>query len=245
MAKRWSIESDKNFSGLKQTNNLLLPSNSRTVTHIVLPNQLHHFASNEDFLNNSRQISPLNAKSKFARNDRKLAPKTTIDALNKRKMEANNFFKDSKLLSPSVIQSTDKKSSINELEPIDVKSLRKSHFNHEDVNVFKISDDKVKNEPKYSEILSKIFDSCLFQCLVTTFIFYALFGMDIKFLCFDLKDDLGFDILTILALSTFTFEIFLNIIVKKQYMFSYFFWLDTFSTITLIMDLSLINELIL
>lgn len=51
------------------------------------------------------------------------------------------------------------------------------------------------------------------------------------------KDDLYFDIVTITALVSFTIEITMSVMAKPGYVFSFFFWLDIMSTLSLIMDI--------
>lgn len=49
--------------------------------------------------------------------------------------------------------------------------------------------------------------------------------------------DIVFDVITIFALIVFTIEIILNMISKPGYPWSFFFWLDFISTISLIIDI--------
>jgi len=42
----------------------------------------------------------------------------------------------------------------------------------------------------------------------------------------------------------FTIEIILSVIVKKGYTFSFFFWLDILSTISLILDINMVSNAI-
>ena len=49
--------------------------------------------------------------------------------------------------------------------------------------------------------------------------------------------DIGFDVVTIICLFFFTVEIVLAIIVKEDYIWSFFFFLDAISTISLIFDI--------
>ena len=56
--------------------------------------------------------------------------------------------------------------------------------------------------------------------------------------------DIVFDIGTIIAMITFLLEISLNLYVDHNYLFSFYFWLDSISTITLFLDITFIHDLI-
>ena len=49
--------------------------------------------------------------------------------------------------------------------------------------------------------------------------------------------DIFFDVLTIISLVVFAVEIIMSWIVKDDYKFSFFFWLDVISTLSLILDI--------
>jgi len=65
---------------------------------------------------------------------------------------------------------------------------------------------------------------------------YALFADDIRVLATRESADIGFDVITLICLFTFSLEIALSIIVRDGYAFSFFFWLDLVSTVSLILD---------
>lgn len=67
--------------------------------------------------------------------------------------------------------------------------------------------------------------------------FYALFGDDIRILATDSSSDPIFYSFTIAAMTFYTAEIILSCISKPDYLWSFYFWLDTVSTITMIMDI--------
>ena len=247
---------DKSFMllcpiNLNQTQNLIIPP---VPPHLVrlsktynqIPNsikKIDRLSSNDDLMIESTPHNP-----QFER--KTIAAKTTIES--KIQQEAQNFFRDSKFLGPNKILNFEEKSAnsngsrrVSQLIPDNAANnkYRKSHFNKEGINVFKVSDEKKKN--KKIICLEKFLESAIFQILITTLIIYALFGTDIKFLCFNKDKDLSFDILTLISLIVFTLEIIISIVVKKDYLFSFFFWLDVFSTMTLILDLSWVDEALL
>lgn len=60
----------------------------------------------------------------------------------------------------------------------------------------------------------------------------------------DVNGDIYFDIITIICLATFSFEIIITIIVKDGYLWSFFFFLDVISTVSLLLDINILtNEL--
>ncbi len=77
-----------------------------------------------------------------------------------------------------------------------------------------------------------------FQIIVNSFTLYALFSDDSRILFFREKSDSVFDVLTIIALLSFSFEIVASSLVKKDYFNSFFFWLDLVSTLSLLFDIS-------
>ena len=71
---------------------------------------------------------------------------------------------------------------------------------------------------------------------------YSLFCDDIRLLAFTLKDDPTFTVLTSIALCLFTIEISLGAIGSDGYAYSFFFWLDIVSTVSLITDIQPIMD---
>lgn len=57
--------------------------------------------------------------------------------------------------------------------------------------------------------------------------------------------DLGFDIVSLITISMFSIEIILSIIYKKDYICSFFFWLDLLSTLSMVLDVNLISNAML
>lgn len=53
--------------------------------------------------------------------------------------------------------------------------------------------------------------------------------------------DTYFDVFTIIALVTFFAEIVMAVLSKEDYLFGFFFWLDTISTISLILDIQSVS----
>lgn len=106
---------------------------------------------------------------------------------------------------------------------------------------------KVKDEVKTKKLLmvENFLESKMFQVPVTLLTIYALFFGDIKYLISTKSSDDIFDAMTFICMAVFTMEIILSTIAKKNYTFSFFFWLDIISTATLIFDLSMVSTKIL
>lgn len=78
-----------------------------------------------------------------------------------------------------------------------------------------------------------------FSLWVGIFTIYALFGDDFRVMSTTQYADIYFDVFTLIALASFTVEITFTIISDKKYLWSFFFWLDLISTISLILDLQM------
>jgi len=225
---------------------------SKSFNHINLPisnfgkfNKVPKFASNDNELNLETNLA-LTKNNHFER--KSILAKTMIPGGGKEKVrliESNNFVRDSVKFLPGskgTLLSDDLNDSRRNSQ-INPALHRKSHFNKEEVNVFKVAEGKKKNQK--IERLENFIDSNLFQLLITSLIMYALFGTDLNFYFFTKEQDFVFDILTFISLGVFTLEIVLSIISKKSYLFSFFFWLDLLSTLTLVLDLSWVDQAIL
>jgi hypothetical protein len=73
----------------------------------------------------------------------------------------------------------------------------------------------------------------------------ALFSNDIQAAWLPKYVDNAFDILQTLLLFFFSLEILLTCIANREYINSFFFWLDVISTLSLIQDISFIFDRIL
>ena len=67
---------------------------------------------------------------------------------------------------------------------------------------------------------------------------FALFGYDFRLAFFSKGSDDAFSYLTAIIIGIFTVEITLNAISEDKYINSFYFWLDTLSTISLLLDIS-------
>lgn len=79
---------------------------------------------------------------------------------------------------------------------------------------------------------------------VTIITVYALFGDDIRVIATNKHADPYFDAATIFSIVIFVAEICLSVIARSGYLFSFFFWLDIISTVSLFLDITTINKVI-
>jgi len=86
-----------------------------------------------------------------------------------------------------------------------------------------------------------IVDNAAFSVLAFALTIYALTGDDIRLLFYSLEHDQIFDIFVLTCLVIFSLEILLACLGKDDYIFGFFFWLDVVSTVTLILDLSMVR----
>eukprot|EP00929_Paragymnodinium_shiwhaense_P045546 TRINITY_DN2325_c0_g4_i1.p1 TRINITY_DN2325_c0_g4~~TRINITY_DN2325_c0_g4_i1.p1 ORF type:complete len:1012 (+),score=223.43 TRINITY_DN2325_c0_g4_i1:326-3361(+) len=89
----------------------------------------------------------------------------------------------------------------------------------------------------------RVVDHKYFVATTTLLTVYALVGDDLKMLYTSKPADPVFDILTLLCLLVFTLEVLLSCIGKPDYPGSFFFTLDVVSTLTLVLDISVVLEL--
>ena len=80
--------------------------------------------------------------------------------------------------------------------------------------------------------------------MMTIVTLYALLGEDIKLLSTTKEADGVFITLTSISLVLFLIELLLQSIGKDGYLNSFFFWLDLVSTLSLVMDIPYILEII-
>lgn len=82
----------------------------------------------------------------------------------------------------------------------------------------------------------------LFLLTMMIFTFYALFFDDIRILALDLSsDDIVYSVTTFVFFAFFL-EVIINIYTEKNYLNSFFFWLDIISTASLIFDIGWVTN---
>lgn len=99
-----------------------------------------------------------------------------------------------------------------------------------------------KQEPRYKVMCREFVDSAPVQTVTTLLTLYALFGDNIRLMATDKPMDPVFGIITILAMCVFFIEIVMSCIGKAGYFLGFFFWLDTVSTLSLILDIPAVAD---
>lgn len=84
--------------------------------------------------------------------------------------------------------------------------------------------------------------SAWFSAATTILTIYALFGDDMRLLFSRKPADWIFDCVTIAAMTIFSIEIVVCTVGKAGYLFGFFFWLDLMSTVTLVLDITVVSE---
>ncbi len=83
-----------------------------------------------------------------------------------------------------------------------------------------------------------------FSIIITIVTIISLFADDIRQIFFPKEADIVFSIITIICMLMFLFEMVCLSLVKENYFNGYYFWLDMISTLTMVLDLMWITELI-
>ena len=83
-----------------------------------------------------------------------------------------------------------------------------------------------------------------FQIFITLLAIFSLFSDDIRIAAFDQEADLTFDVIHIILIVIFLIEMVLSLIAIEEYRLSFFFFLDLISTLSILLDISMIMSLI-
>lgn len=114
--------------------------------------------------------------------------------------------------------------------------------NMRDSGIFKPSEEaeiETEEEIKKGE---RLIDSKHFQMSINFITIYVLFSDDFRRAVLPKSVDIGFNVVTIICICIFLVEIIFSVKFKEKYLWTFFFWLDLISTITLIFDLTWIQE---
>lgn len=111
------------------------------------------------------------------------------------------------------------------------------------VDIFEQKTEKKVQEKKPSIIklsLKRLLDSKLYTFLMVIFIIFALFGDDMRTALLDAPADPAVDAVLLLTVAFFSLEIIISLWVRDKYLWSFFFWLDIISTLSIICDVNFI-----
>lgn len=79
---------------------------------------------------------------------------------------------------------------------------------------------------------------------VTAITVFVLFADDINTLCFGPEADFPFDVMQLVFMAVFLIEIVLSSVAINDYVFSFFFWLDILSTLSILMDINMFTDVV-
>ncbi|CAJ1425630.1 unnamed protein product [Effrenium voratum] len=85
-------------------------------------------------------------------------------------------------------------------------------------------------------------ENTIFISFTTVLTIYALTGDDLRVLMTEKPADLYFNVLVLVCIAIFSFEILISVMGKSDYFLGFFFVLDFISTITLVLDLTWVND---
>eukprot|EP00927_Polykrikos_kofoidii_P074468 TRINITY_DN7046_c0_g1_i1.p1 TRINITY_DN7046_c0_g1~~TRINITY_DN7046_c0_g1_i1.p1 ORF type:complete len:1017 (-),score=181.97 TRINITY_DN7046_c0_g1_i1:109-3159(-) len=97
--------------------------------------------------------------------------------------------------------------------------------------------------PHSSRFPRAIVENSGFVTLTTLLTLYCLVGDDCRLTFTSKPSDLYFDLATSFSIVVFIIELVLSCIGKQDYFGGFFFWLDLISTVTLVMDVTVVAEL--
>ena len=90
-------------------------------------------------------------------------------------------------------------------------------------------------DSRFAKYMIVALDSSAFQIVMTLFTLYALFGSDIFILCKPPDSaEVVINVLDFITFVMFAMEFLLQCVGRKKYLFSFYFFLDAFATISLI-----------
>ena len=124
------------------------------------------------------------------------------------------------------------------------EEIPKEEEEEEETQEVEVVEEEEEGEEKSKVIIAAILDHMIytiFICLVTV---YALIADDFRIAFFGKDWDQYFYILVIACLVLFTIELLLSCYAKKDYMFSFFFYLDVVSTLSLVFDIGWVSDLV-
>lgn len=93
-------------------------------------------------------------------------------------------------------------------------------------------------DENWSAIIDSYADGTIANIIMTLFTFYALFAEDIRVAAFGKDADFPFQIVHTIAFSLFLLELIIFSVVRSDYKWSFFFWLDLIATFSLVADIS-------
>ena len=114
-------------------------------------------------------------------------------------------------------------------------------FFHENHSSYNKKEDIIENNTQ--KLIRQLLQSLGFQIFISILALISLFSDDVRMSAFDGSADLAFDIVHIILLLIFLVELILSCYSIPDYSCSFYFFLDLISSFSLLLDVSLLTEL--
>lgn len=85
--------------------------------------------------------------------------------------------------------------------------------------------------------------STSYTLIISIITIYSIFSIDIDKGFFNQNASLYFSAIHTISMGLFLLEIILNSIIEKDYAFHFYFWIDVFSTLTMLLEIIWIENL--
>lgn len=232
-----------------------LPSNdqlffSSKQKQISLENVVLSFSELNPNLNISNNASPSSLNMKLPSNAISINMDSQMNSSYKDSMRELSSPKNQEVKPTTTIFRTDRnnnnkdsmdKSSLSVPGAQTLKSLTNTKPQEKKIDLEK-SLTKILKKTNFKECINKFLNSIPVTIIVNFLTIFVLFADDIRTSAFTIDADNVFDTMILSCLGIFSFEILLTIFSRKGYFLSFFFYLDTISTITLLFDVELFQE---
>lgn len=206
-----------------------LPSSSNNVSPDKDNRKLNSVKSNDKSINSNDQEQVVRRPS-LQKHSRKSSLKSKLEELNSK-------------------QSSSRRASLlnTHLNFVQQRGLAKANPNQfkDMIKIVNKANKEDSNKIHWKTKINKFLDNNYVLIFMTTITIFALFGSSIQAAFCPASVDFGFNIVQILLFSFFSIEIILSVISKDDYLFSFFFWLDLISTISLLQDIDWFFDLLL
>jgi hypothetical protein len=95
---------------------------------------------------------------------------------------------------------------------------------------------------RFKMFLRMISDSLPYILFINVFTFFGIFGNSIKYALISPNYDLVFEIFKIISVFFLLLDIMISVISKEFYLFSFYFWIETISSLSFLMEFDSISE---
>ena len=99
---------------------------------------------------------------------------------------------------------------------------------------------EVKGRAKWKIKIEQFLENYIWIILMSVVTFYALFFDDLRILFLPMEADMTCDIITVACIFLYTVELILGSVAVEGYFFSFYFWVDAVSLISMLPDVTFI-----